>query len=150
MRTELLHLERAQMSENDRKTSSLIDALRDRASTEKARYRDKRGDIAKAERRREDERNVEIQKEYERMDHDRTMETVDAFGRLVEASRPRDLPQPRRTGVPLAHSQRYRNPQTGGDGVVIMRIHKGCNSDGDGVCPKCGLEYTEQPREAAK
>lgn len=138
-------LERAQAAENRRKADSMIDAIRDRTATEKARNRDRRGDIARAAREREDERNSQLQKEFERIDRDRTNETLDTWERLVEASRPRDSAQPRRTNVELEHSHQYRNPQTGGNGTVKMRIHKGCKGKGDGVCPDCGLEYLEHP-----
>ncbi|KAK5938308.1 hypothetical protein PMZ80_009278 [Knufia obscura] len=129
---QLSALARAETAEVDRRNSKFTSALAERESQEKARLRERRGDIAKEERRRQDERDVETQKEYERLDHDQKMEKIDAFGRWVDAATPRNVPQPRRSGLSLGYGYGYHNPVTGGDGTVSMRIGKGCTGTGGG------------------
>ncbi|KAK5085951.1 hypothetical protein LTR05_005241 [Lithohypha guttulata] len=138
-------LAREEAAQADERQRQLSSALREREEAGKARLRQQRGDISKAERRKEDERDQQTQMEYERMDHDQQMDKTDAFGRLMEAGRPRQAPQPRRSGLKMGYEYGYQNSRTGGEGTVEMRIGKGCNNSGTGVCPRCHREFREHP-----
>jgi len=138
-------LARAQSTEADRRATAHTSALKETEAQERARNRERRGDIAKEDRRKQDERNVETQKEYERLDHEQKMEKIDSFGRWIDAATPRHVPQPRRSELELGYGYGYHNPVSGGDGTVRMSLGKGCTRSGDGACPHCGLDFADHP-----
>lgn len=118
-------LAREEAAQADERQRQLSSALREREQAGKARLRQQRGDISKAERRREDERDQQTQMEYERMDHDQQMDKIDAFGRLMEAGRPRQAPQPKRSGLKMGYEYGYQNPRTGGEGTLARQAPAG-------------------------
>jgi len=142
---QLSALARAESAEADRRAAKFTSMLKEKVAAERARHRERRGDIAKEERRKQDERDLETQMDYERLDHEQKMEKIDSFGRWVDAATPRYLPQPRRSGLELGYGYGYHNPVSGGDGTVRMNIGKGCTRSGNGSCPYCGIDYADHP-----
>lgn len=142
---QLSALARAESAEADRRAAKLTSTLKEKEAAERARNRERRGDIAKEERRKQDARNLETQMDYERLDHEQKMEKIDSFGRWVDAATPRNTPQPRRSGLELGYGYGYHNPVSGGDGTVRMNIGKGCTRSGNGACPHCGIDYADHP-----
>lgn len=141
-------LARAESAESDRRHTAQENALQEAIAQERMRNRQRRGDMARDERRKQEDAAHRQQMAYERLDHDQKMEKIEAFERLSEAGAPRLLPQPRRSSLHLETGWAYRNPGTGGDGTVTMRVGKGCSGSGSGstgICGKCGLGISEHP-----